>query len=231
MSSSLNTAVSGLKAFSEALSIISNNIANSSTTSYKSSSVSFVDLLNQSLAASASSTTGSGVAVSNVTTDWTQGSTTSTETETDLYINGNGFFLVKDEGSGTTYYTRNGEFDFNEDNTLVNSLGYTVQGYTINDDGSLGSLGDVTVSYDSTAPVATTTISTDISLDSSYTSSESWSTTVTTYDSLGDEIPVTITFTKSATDNTWTWAASIDSSYGTLNGDSSGTLTSTPTGP
>ena len=226
MSSSLNTAVSGLKAFSEALSIISNNIANSSTTSYKSSSVSFVDLLNQSIAASASSTTGSGVSVSNVSTDWTQGSTNSTETETNMYINGNGFFLVKNEvGNGEVYYTRNGEFDFDDNNILTNSLGYTVQGYAIDQTtGNLSSLGDISISYASTAPVATTTIGTNISLDSSYTSGQSWSTTMTTYDSLGDKIPITLTFTKSATANEWTWSAAINSSYGTLGGTSSGTL-------
>ncbi|MCE5283209.1 MAG: flagellar basal body protein, partial [Deltaproteobacteria bacterium] len=75
MSSSLMTSVSGLKAFSEAISVIANNIANSSTTAYKSNSVTFADLLNQSLSASAVASTGSGVTVSNIATSWSQGST------------------------------------------------------------------------------------------------------------------------------------------------------------
>ncbi len=57
MSSSLMTSVSGLKAFSEEISVIANNISNSSTTAYKSNSVSFADLLNQSLSASAAEST------------------------------------------------------------------------------------------------------------------------------------------------------------------------------
>lgn len=224
MSSSLMTSVSGLKAFSEEISVIANNIANSSTTAYKSSSVSFADLLNQSLSASAVESTGSGVTVSNITTSWTQGSTTSTESATDLAINGNGFFIVKSD-SGTTYYTRNGSFSLDSDHILVTSTGLAVQGYSIDADGNLGALGDIVISYQSSVPVATSEISVDVSLNSETAENGTFSTTISVYDSLGNEIPITITYTKSATDNVWTWTASIDDEYGTLGGTSSGTLT------
>ena len=223
MSSSLASSVSGLTAYNNLISIISNNIANSGTTAYKASSVSFIDLLNQSLSASSTVTTGSGVAVSNITTDWTQGSTSSTSSATDLAINGSGFFVVTDS-EGATYYTRNGEFSFNSEGVLTTEGDYDVMGYALDDNGNIGSLGDIKISYAETEPVATTQITTSVSLNSELSSGSSFSTTVTVYDSLGNEIPVTIAYTKSATTNTWTWAASIDSDYGTLGGGS-GTFT------
>ena len=226
MSSALTTSVTALNAYNEQLSIISNNIANTGTTSYKSSSVSFKDLLNQSLSASAVETSGAGVSINNISTSWTQGSTSSTSVTTDLEIDGSGFFIVKDEsGNGANYYTRNGEFEFNKNNILVNSDGYSVQGYTLDSKGNLGTLGNIEVSYTATSPVATSKISTSVSLNSALTSGNTFTTTTEIYDSLGNEIPLTIIYTKSATNNEWTWGASISSSYGTLSGTSTGTLT------
>ncbi|MDP1993332.1 MAG: flagellar hook protein FlgE [Syntrophales bacterium] len=224
MSNSLMTSVSGLKAYNEQISLISNNIANSGTTSYKASSPSFADLLNQSLSASATTTSGAGVVVNDIITNWTQGSTTSTESATDLTINGNGFFIVKND-NGMTYYTRNGSFDFDSNHTLVSSGGQNIQGYRIDANGNLGTLGDIVVSFDSSEPVATSKMSISVSLNSEMAESGTFSTTSVVHDSLGNEIPITITYTKSATDNEWTWTAAIDDEYGTLEGDSSGTLT------
>jgi flagellar hook protein FlgE len=224
MSNSLMTSLSGLKAYNEQISVISNNIANSGTTAYKASSVSFADLLNQSLSASATATSGAGVVVNDIITNWTQGSTTSTESATDLTINGNGFFIVKND-NGVTYYTRNGSFDFDSSHKLVSSTGLNVQGYKLDQKGNLGTLGDIVVSFDSSEPVATSEMSVSVSLNSEMAESGTFSTTSVVYDSLGNEIPITITYTKSATDNEWTWAATIDAEYGTLEGDSSGTLT------
>ncbi|MFA5180122.1 MAG: flagellar hook protein FlgE [Syntrophales bacterium] len=226
MSSALLTAVSGLNTFSEQISIVSNNIANSETTAYKSQSVSFADLLSQSLSASAATATGSGVTISSIATSWTQGGFSSTECSTDLEINGSGFFIVRDEdGTGTTSYTRNGEFDFNDDGILVNTNGLAIQGYALDDNGNLGAMGNIEVSYEASAPVSTTTMSTSVSLNSELESGNTFATTTTVYDSLGNEIPVTITYTKSATNNQWTWEASISDTYGTLAGDSTGTFT------
>ncbi|MDA8126747.1 MAG: flagellar hook protein FlgE [Deltaproteobacteria bacterium] len=228
MSSSLMTSVSGLNAYNEMISVISNNIANSGTTSYKTSSVTFADLLNQSLSASATSTTGSGVTVSDIATDWTQGSVTGTTSATDLAINGNGFFVVKTD-DGQTYYTRNGSFSFDSNNTLVDDNGNAVQGYSIAENGSLGALGDIVISFESSVPVTTTSMSTSLSLNSEEVSGGTFSTTTVVYDSLGNEIPITMTYTKSTTDNTWTYAASIASEYGTLTGGT-GTLTFSTSG-
>ena len=219
------TSVSALNAYREQISIISNNIANAGTTAYKSSNVSFEDLLNQSLSASAVETSGSGVAVSNITTSWAQGSITTTDVTTDLAINGSGFFVVKDgSANGAISYTRNGEFSFDKKNTLVNSSGYAVQGYALDTSGNLGALGDIKVSYTASTPVATSKINTSVSLNSTTATADIFSTTTEIYDSLGNQIPITTTYTKSSTNNEWTWAASISSTDGTLGGASSGTL-------
>jgi len=226
MGSSLLTAVSGLESFNEWISTISNNIANAETTAYKSQSVSFADMLSESLSASAATSAGSGVTINSITTSWTQGGFSSTETSTDLAINGSGFFIVRDEdGTGMTYYTRSGEFDFDTNGNLVSSTGLAVQGYKINDDGSLSALGNIKVSYEASAPVATTEMSTNVSLNSELEENGTFSTSTTVYDSLGNSIPITIVYTKTANNNEWTWEASISDTYGTLEGDSSGTIT------
>lgn len=222
MMQSLSTSVTGLSAFSQEISVISNNVANSETNAYKSSSVSFSDVLSQSLSQSSGSSLGAGVAVTDVGESWTQGSITSTENTTDLAINGSGFFVVTDSSTGTTYYTRNGEFSFDDDGTLVNSSGMAVQGYEVDEDGNLGSLTDITVSYDASPANATTEISTSVNLDAEAEVGDTYESSVTVYDSLGNEHSVTITYTKSAT-NEWGYAITCDD--GTVGGTSTGTLT------
>jgi flagellar hook protein FlgE len=224
MSNALMTAVSGLHVFSEQISLISNNIANSATTAYKSSSVCFADMLNQALSASATETTGSGVTISSILTNWAQGTTTSTESTTDLAINGSGFFIVKDD-TGESFYTRDGSFSFDSKNILITASGMDVQGYSIDASGNLSSLGTISISYESSTAVPTSEMSTSLTLNSQLVSGGTFSTTTVVYDSQGNEIPVTITYTKSATTNIWTWEASIDDAYGTLDGTNSGTLT------
>ncbi|MEN6623311.1 MAG: flagellar basal-body rod protein FlgF [Smithella sp.] len=220
--SSFYTAISGLTAFTEQLSVISNNISNSETTGYKSESVTFAEVLSGTTSSSAS--TGNGTSVLAASTLWTQGSLTSTGNSTDLALTGKGYFVV-DDSSGATYYTRNGEFEWDSDQSLVTTGGYYVQGYEINDDGSYGAVTNIDLSADqSISATATSTITSSLNLNSAADSSSTFSVTVTTYDSLGDEIPVSINFTKSATDNTWTWQASIDPSDGSVT-SGSGTLT------
>jgi flagellar hook protein FlgE len=218
MSGSFYTAITGLNAFTEQLSVISNNIANSETSAYKAGSVSFAEVL------SSATSVGNGTSVQTAATSWTQGSISSTGSTTDLAITGDGFFVVTD-ASGATYYSRDGEFQYDADKNLVTSSGYNIQGFAINDDGSLGSITDIDLSTEQTmAATATASITTTLNLNSAASTGDTFSAAVTTYDSLGDEVPLTITFTKSATDNTWTWAASIDSGSGTVT-SGSGTLT------
>ncbi len=222
MMQSLSTAVTGLSAYSQEISVISNNVANSETNAYKSSTVSFSDVLSQSLSQSSGTSLGAGVSVSDVGESWTQGSITSTENTTDLAINGSGFFVVADPATGATYYTRNGEFSFDDSGSLVNASGYEVQGYEIDDDGNLGTLTDITVSYDASPANATTEITTSVNLDAEAEAGDTYESPLTIYDSLGNEHSVTITYTKTDTNE---WAYSITCDDGTVGGDSTGTLT------
>lgn len=228
--SSFYTTLTGLNAFHAQIEQISNNMANVETTAYKSNSISFQEVLTStmSLNSSTSVVAGKGVSILGSATSWEQGDLTETGNTNDLAISGEGFFVVSD-ASGT-YYTRDGGFKYDEDGTLVNDYGMVVQGYAINEDGSLGNLGDIQLSTDPILPTATSEITTNLNLDSGTETGDTFSSTVDVYDSLGNEIPLEITFTKTTTANTWTWDADIPSgsgssaSTGTLTFDANGNL-------
>ena len=123
--------VSGLNAAASNLDVIGNNIANVNTTAYKSSSVSFADTFSNTLraASSASGDTsiqiGTGVQVSGMSTNYTQGSLSSTGNATDLAVSGSGYFVVRD-ANGMNYATRDGAFHFDSSGDLVNAQGFSV---------------------------------------------------------------------------------------------------------
>lgn len=145
---SVYAALTALNAQQTKLDVIGNNLANVSTVAYKSQSVSFADLLSQTLssssAASSSSNTGGtnaqqvglGVAVSAITTDVTSGSISSTGVDTDVAINGSGYFIVEGESEGTYYFTRAGNFSVDEDGNLTVN-GYKVCGWEPDEDGTI----------------------------------------------------------------------------------------------
>jgi flagellar hook protein FlgE len=131
MIGSLYTAISGLNANNKAMTTIGDNIANVSTFGFKSSNTLFTNMLNESLSGGGGDTAGAGVAVSGIKEDWTQGSMEGTGNSTDLAVSGGGFFRLLDSGSNEYYYTRNGSFDFDANDTLVSAGGLVVQGYDI----------------------------------------------------------------------------------------------------
>lgn len=131
---SLNSGVSGLKAFQTKLDVIGNNIANVNTVGYKKSQVVFEDLFSQTLTgANAPAGTrggtnpiqvGLGTKVNTIRNVFTPGSPMATYNLTDLYIDGDGFFVVKD---GTQeYLTRAGNFSLDTNKNLVNQNGMLV---------------------------------------------------------------------------------------------------------
>ena len=142
MERSLETGASGIRQFQVALDTIGNNLANINTTSYKAGRVDFSDTLLQTLkpgtgdTANASGTApiqvGNGAQVSSIETDFSQGAIDQTGVSTDLAINGDGYFLVKNTASPSqeVYATRAGDFHVDDNGYLVNSLGYRVQGQT-----------------------------------------------------------------------------------------------------
>ncbi len=147
MISSLQTGVSGLQQFQEELEIIGNNIANVNTTGYKSSNVEFEDAFSQSLGNSGNGNpvqVGTGVGTAATVLDYSQGPINNTGVPTDLAVNGQGFFVVKDPASGATYVTRDGEFGVDTNGYLVTNNGQRVQGYT--GGGGGGAIGDLQIS-------------------------------------------------------------------------------------
>jgi flagellar hook protein FlgE len=219
-----STTISGLNAFRDQLATISDNIANSETTAYKSGEVSFAEVLNSSTSAKSSTSIGNGVNIQTIAGNWTQGSISNTGNATDYALTGSGFFVVRDT-AGVTSYTRDGQFSYNANGSLVNAEGMTVQGYAINAATGLPSnaYSDITISNAPLPGVATTTMTNTINLDSATASAGTYSATINNYDSLGNAIPLTLTFTKGAIANTWTWAATIPTADGTATG--AGTLT------
>ena len=208
MIGSLFTGISGLNANTRAMSVIGDNIANVNTPGFKKARPSFANILSQSLNGSPSDQIGRGVTLAGVTALWNSGSVENTTNNTDLSINGEGLFIVNDS-VGASYYTRAGEFSFDKDGNLVNPDGLFVQGYQLSSTGALGAIGNITLPPGTTPAQATSTFSFGINLDASAASGDQYSTSIRIYDSLGNDIPLTITFTKTANPNEWDWEATV----------------------
>jgi flagellar hook protein FlgE len=232
MLGSLFAGISGLNANALAMTVIGDNIANVNTSAFKGTRSSFANILSQSLQGSIGNEIGRGVQFWGTSPTWSQGSMENTNSPTDLAINGKGFFIVEDEG-GTAYYTRAGLFNFDKDGYLTNPDGLFVQGYvvtSVNDDGTfnLGGIENILVPGESTSPPsASDEFSIDINLDAGAEVADDYTTSITVYDSLGNPIDVTLTFTN-AGNGQWTVAPSIPASAGTgatIGGGASITLT------
>ena len=133
MSSALYSGVSGLNTNSQAMSVIGNNLANTNTVGFKGSRTVFADLLSSSINGSGgASQVGRGVGMSKVDQVFSQGTFESTESGLDVAIEGEGFFILKEAGNETPYYSRAGAFRFDDNGYLTNPEGYRVQGKTFN---------------------------------------------------------------------------------------------------
>ncbi len=142
---SLDSGISALGQFQQKLNVIANNIANVETVGFKSAKINFADTLSQTLSGPSPGGTmqvGTGIHTASITNQFTQGATTSTGALNDLAINGNGFFLVKDPSTGSSFVTRDGHFSIDDNNYLINSSGMRVQGYT---DNTLSTVGDIQI--------------------------------------------------------------------------------------
>lgn len=141
---SLDSGVSALEQFQEQLNVIANNIANVNTVGFKSADVSFADTLSETLGSNAAGSTqvGTGVMTAGITNDFSIGSITTTGVQSDMAIQGNGFFLVKDPTTGNSYVTQDGHFTVDSSGYLVTSNGMRVQGYS---DSGLSTVGDIQI--------------------------------------------------------------------------------------
>jgi flagellar hook protein FlgE len=221
----------GLNVNSTSMTVLGDNIANVNTTAFKSNRSSFANILASSLAGSVSSDVGRGVQFQGTTPMWTQGTIENTNNPTDMAINGSGFFVLQD-GGGANFYSRAGEFTFDRNGDLVNLGGLYVQGYEVtstNPDGTLvlGAITHINASAQgASAPVATGTLSVDVNLDSDTAPSGTYATTTTVYDSLGNSIPLTLTFTKDAAlPNVWTAVPTVPATVAAAASMTNATLT------
>jgi flagellar hook protein FlgE len=215
MIASLYAGISGLSANATAMTVIGDNIANVNTTAFKSNRSHFANILSTSLGGeSATAGVGRGVEFWGVNAQWTQGSIENSASATDLAINGKGFFMVQDS-SGSNYYTRAGSFTFDKNGYLVNPDGLQLQGYAIDADGNIGSISDIYIPGERISPPSPTTeFNFDLNLSSGAAAGDTYTTAQTFYDSLGNAVPVTFTFTRQAAAQTWTVSGSIPDTFG-----------------
>jgi len=161
---SFNTALSGLSAASSDLRITGNNIANASTVGFKSSRAEFADVYASSLLGSGSNQVGSGVQLARVAQQFDQGTISFTNNSLDLAIDGNGFFVLSDDGSRS--FSRAGSFAVDAEGFIVANSGARVQGFTANNAGTLsGILGDLKLKNDSLPPQQTSLVEAGVNLD------------------------------------------------------------------
>ena len=225
MLSSLFAGISGLNAQSNAMAVIGDNIANVNTTGFKSSTTSFANILSQSTTGYTGNEIGRGVTMSGITASMTQGSLETTSSATDLAILGQGFFQVKNS-DGVPFYTRAGEFKFDKVGNLVDNNGMVVQGWDLSSAaGTGGALADIVIPNGGSTPAnPTTEFLMELNLDSDPPDDElTYTSNITVFDSLGNDIQLTINFTKN-TGGGWNWVPEIPASAGTV-ASGGGTLT------
>ena len=197
---SFYTSLTGLNAASKELSVTANNIANSSTTGFKKSNVSFGDIFAQSPQQQKNSAVGLGTSVKSIDQQFSQGFLQSSSNALDLAISGEGFFQL--EGSdGSDIFTRNGNFMVDGQNRVVNSSGYALQAFAVD---STGKADMNRVASDLTVPpmtsglaTATTQIDLAVNLPAggtppaafNHSDPSTWneSTTMSVFDSNGNE--------------------------------------------
>ena len=197
---SFYTSLTGLNAASKELSVTANNIANSSTTGFKKSNVSFGDIFAQSPQQHKNSAVGLGTSVKSIDQQFTQGFLQSSSNALDLAISGEGFFKLKGS-DGTDIFTRNGNFMVDGQNRVVNSSGYALQAFPVD---STGKADMNRVASDLTVPpmtsglaTATTQIDLAVNLPAggtppaafNHSDPSTWneSTTMSVFDSNGNE--------------------------------------------
>ena len=218
LSSALFSGISGLSSLGNAMQVIGDNIANVNTVGFKGSTFTFQDLLSQAMfTRSGTSQVGRGTALADISQSFEQGSFESTSSNTDLAIGGDGFFVVRESTSSSLYYTRAGNFSFDEEGNLINPEGYVVQGWAVDSNGDIvGSTIDIALTSFTSQPEATGEItiianlnedqeSNSTILSSAWdgtastpisSSSYEYQSTVKVYDSLGSTHDVTIYYDK-----------------------------------
>jgi len=159
-----DTALSGIRAASSELEITGNNIANASTIGFKESRAEFGDVYATSVLGAGANAVGAGVEIQNISQSFTQGNITFTENALDLAINGNGFFVLSDNGDRT--YTRSGAFGIDAEGFVVSNNNSRLQGYSLNESGVLERVeGDIRLETSTIDPNKTSLVEQNFNLD------------------------------------------------------------------
>ncbi len=215
-------ALSGLNAAASELSVTANNIANANTTGFKESRAQFADLFNSSSVGLADIQVGGGARLAGVQQMFTQGNVNFTSNALDMAISGDGFFTLSNEGALS--YTRDGSFSVDRNGFLVSKEGARIQGFapTVGGSFNTAALSDIQLSTSSSAPQATSLLTTTLNLpanaaepsaapfDPTDADSFNHSSAVTVFDSLGDSHTLTKFFVKTANANEWEMQVALD---------------------
>lgn len=235
-----STPLSGLTASSAALKAISNNLANMNTDGYKAETAEFSDVFYQNYGTSGNGNpiqSGLGVQVNGTSSDLSNGALSGTGVDSNMALDGDGYFVVRDTTTGAQSYTRAGDFVTNAAGQLTTLNGQLVLGYpavsgVANGTGALQALnvgkGTTTTANPTSKFSLTVNLNSDTAVGSTQTSQ------ISVYDSLGSAHLVSITYTKTAS-NSWSYNATVPSSEisggsGTTTSVGSGTLTFDSTG-
>lgn len=165
---SFNIGLSALNAAQQDINVTGNNIANSSTTGFKSSRANFGDVYAASVLGGGGSQQGSGVSLQQISQSFAQGNVKFTNNTLDMAINGEGFFVLRGE-SGVSY-TRAGNFGTDKDGHIVKSDGSRLQGFQASASGEAqggGPVEDLVISTGEIPPRGTTEVESVINLDAS----------------------------------------------------------------
>jgi flagellar hook protein FlgE len=212
---SFSIALSGLTAASSDLDVTANNVANSDTTGFKASRAEFADVYAAGATNLNTSVVGEGVRLASTAQQFTQGNITTTSSNLDLAISGNGFFTLK--GPSGYVYSRNGQFGEDANGNVVSSTGQALQVYPplVAGGFNTGALQNLNLQTAQSAPVATTggtallnlpansAVPTVTPFNINNTNTYNQSTSTTVYDSLGNAYPATFYFAQTATAGTW----------------------------
>lgn len=211
-----STALSGLTAASSDLDVTANNIANSNTIGFKEARAQFADVYAAGAVNLNNSVIGQGVRLSSTAQQFTQGNISTSSSNLDLAISGDGFYTLK--SANGLVYSRNGQFGEDKSGNVISSTGEELQVYPplVNGGFNTGTLSNLNLQTAQSAPLATTTGTVILNLPAnttpptvapfnpanSLTYNQSTSTTV--YDSLGTAYPATLYFSQQAAPpNTW----------------------------
>jgi flagellar hook protein FlgE len=231
--------LSGLSADSTALNTIGNNLSNLNTTAFKGQTTEFENLFYQQFGSNGAGDAiqvGVGTKVQSTTTNFSQGSIDPTGVTSNLALTGGGYFIAN--VNGVNELTRAGNFQLDSVGNLITAEGANVMGYgaTAGVVNVTGPLVPLSLPVGATeAARATQNLGATVNLNAGASAGTTYSTGVSIYDSLGQTHQATLTFTKSATANQWTYAITLPAgeatgtpvnNTGTLVFNSSGVLTS-----